>query len=165
MVTKQAGSIVRPQSRFVVCDIHWIHITLLLARLVLTTLTVADSHLTWCAVSHAYTAILFFQSFLFTAALCPVNCFSSVLLFYQCTHGYTHCRVPHIPIPLFFRVGMYAMTFIIASLSFFLLPQIILTQRGRQTCSVFSVIPWMYGRNSGHSGSFCFHGVTGARSW
>ena len=54
----QTGSIVRPQSRFVVCGMCWMYRasnTLLLVRLVLTYLTVADTHFFWCPVSPATT--------------------------------------------------------------------------------------------------------------
>ena len=72
----------RPQSRLEVtfCFLLWIaSMTFRRVWFTSTCLTVAASQSTLCCVFHACTAMPFFRSFLFTAPLCSLSLFSSVL--------------------------------------------------------------------------------------
>ena len=67
---------VSAQSRLVVCGSRWMwkaSIILLLVQSASSSFTVADSHYTWCPLSHVWTAMPFFWSFFFTADL-KVTC-------------------------------------------------------------------------------------------
>ena len=76
------GLNVLPQSRLEVSRCRWMcraSIVFLLEWLVSTCLTVAASQSTLCCLVHACTAMPFFTSCLFTAPLCSLILYSSVL--------------------------------------------------------------------------------------
>ena len=136
-------------------------ITLLLMRLVSTSSTVADSHFTWCLVSHVCTAIPFFQSFLYCSPVysqLPLQCPPSFANVYMVALTAGHL-IPH---SVHFQIWrtVATLTFTSASLSFPMLSQITWTpcmQDGDRNVQFPALDVWQEQRL--WFGSFCLHSV------